>query len=440
MNGRSRVELFLVMVLVCQLALLVPAMGPYRMVLRMASFGMSVAMLAATFGREATPHPAAKPLLAVLAVAGLSLLHPSTNGWLSGGAQLFLYAAIAGPLFWVCRMRVDGETLRLTLAVLWLFHLTSSGLALVQVKYPGEFQPRISAVILAQGDEYLRDLHFRNAAGDLVLRPMGLTDIPGGASLSGFYAVLGGIGAMLGASNFWLRAAGAGALPLGMAAIYFSQTRSVLVMLVASLAALMAILAWRRQAGRLAFAAGAGAAALSFAWAVSIGGDAIENRFSSLWSEGAADIVYKGRGRFLEETILDLIPKYPFGAGMGRWGMPFAYLGDSTDPSRGALWAEIQWSGWLYDGGVPMIVVYTLAILTAAWIAARVAAKAQGELAVWAAVIVAYDAGAIAVLFGYPLFAGQSGMEFWLLNGVLFAATLETQRSAARDWMEGRTT
>ena len=113
---------------------------------------------------------------------------------LSGGAQVFLYAAIAGPLFWVCRVRVDEKTLRLTLAVLWVFHLTSSGFALLQVKYPGQFQPRISTVVLAQGDHYMRDLHFRNAEGEMVLRPMGLTDIPGGASLSGFYAVLGGIG------------------------------------------------------------------------------------------------------------------------------------------------------------------------------------------------------------------------------------------------------
>jgi hypothetical protein len=47
---------------------------------------------------------------------------------------------------------------------------------------------------------------------------------------------------------------------------------------------------------------------------------------------------------------------------------------------------------------------------------------------IWAAVIVAYDFGALAVTFNYPLFIGQGGMEFWLLNAALFTGA---QRSVA---------
>jgi len=36
--------------------------------------------------------------------------------------------------------------------------------------------------------------------------------------------------------------------------------------------------------------------------------------------------------------------------------------------------------------------------------------------------IFAYDIGAVAITFNYPLFMSQGGMEFWLLNAVLFAA------------------
>ena len=41
---------------------------------------------------------------------------------------------------------------------------------------------------------------------------------------------------------------------------------------------------------------------------------------------------------------------------------------------------------------------------------------------VWASLIVAYDLGAIALTFSYPLFIGEFGLQFWLLNGLLFAA------------------
>jgi hypothetical protein len=41
---------------------------------------------------------------------------------------------------------------------------------------------------------------------------------------------------------------------------------------------------------------------------------------------------------------------------------------------------------------------------------------------VWASLIVAYDLGAVALTFSYPLFIGEFGLQFWLLNGMLFAA------------------
>ena len=50
-------------------------------------------------------------------------------------------------------------------------------------------------------------------------------------------------------------------------------------------------------------------------------------------------------------------------------------------------------------------------------------------LAAWAVVAIvliyvvfAYDVGALAMTFNYPLFIGQSGLEFWILNACLFAA------------------
>ena len=38
--------------------------------------------------------------------------------------------------------------------------------------------------------------------------------------------------------------------------------------------------------------------------------------------------------------------------------------------------------------------------------------------------MLAYDVGAVALTFNYPLFIGQGGMEFWLLNAALFTAAV----------------
>jgi hypothetical protein len=42
--------------------------------------------------------------------------------------------------------------------------------------------------------------------------------------------------------------------------------------------------------------------------------------------------------------------------------------------------------------------------------------------------IFAYNIGAIAITFNYPLFIGQGGMEFWLLNSSLFVAGYHSWR------------
>jgi hypothetical protein len=36
--------------------------------------------------------------------------------------------------------------------------------------------------------------------------------------------------------------------------------------------------------------------------------------------------------------------------------------------------------------------------------------------------VFAYDVGALAMTFNYPIFISQSGLEFWILNACLFGA------------------
>jgi hypothetical protein len=44
------------------------------------------------------------------------------------------------------------------------------------------------------------------------------------------------------------------------------------------------------------------------------------------------------------------------------------------------------------------------------------------DFALWGGLVFAYDIGVVALTFNYPTFMSEGGMEFWLLNTVLFVA------------------
>jgi hypothetical protein len=104
--------------------------------------------------------------------------------------------------------------------------------------------------------------------------------------------------------------------------------------------------------------------------------------------------------------------------------MMAAYFGKAD--AANSVWVEIQWAGWIVDGGAPLVMVYCLAIVVAllmAWKVAKGRAPSHApELPFWGAVVLAHGIGALALTFSYPIFLSQPGMEFWLLNACLFAA------------------
>jgi hypothetical protein len=172
-------------------------------------------------------------------------------------------------------------------------------------------------------------------------------------------------------------------------------------------------------------AALAGIAVLGLAAAVSLGGDGVTNRLSTLVDDNPATVYYTNRGFFLQDTLENLIPKYPLGAGLGRWGMVAYYFGGGGVGAPPSLYAEIQWTAWLYDGGVALMIVYPLAIVVALALCLRIAAQkdlSEPELRKWAAVLFGYGVGAVAVTFNSPLFESTAGVDFWILNAAVFAA------------------
>ncbi|MDB4947852.1 MAG: hypothetical protein JWM27_501 [Gemmatimonadetes bacterium] len=415
---------FVVLLILCQVALLFASIGPFRILVRVAAFGTSLALLLLR-GRGGRAHPAATAAIMVLVVVFFGLANPNTTNVTGGLAQAGLYAAVLAPLFWVPRLTIDLRVLRRTVMILWAFHTLSAAIGVMQVYRPGSFQPNLSSVVQGKGKGYVESLKITTATGARVFRPMGLTDVPGGAAISGLYAVLFGIGFFLTRRTPGIIAGAVASMGLGMMCLYLSQVRALLVMTGISIVAVLAVLAWRRDGMRLAAlgSALAGMIVAGYVAAVSLAGPAVTRRLGTLVTSHPSALYYSNRGHFLQETLTEILPRFPFGAGLGKWGMMLSYF--PGQPGEETYWVEVQWTGWIIDGGAPLTLAYVAALAVALWTAWGIARgrRGGGELPFWGAVVMAYGVGAVALTFSYPLFLGQAGMEFWLLNATLFAAS-----------------
>jgi hypothetical protein len=409
--------------------------GPVRLVVRIATFGASLALVVMVRGRRRTVHPATTAGMLTLLVVAIQILHPDTSNLVAGVAQAALYASVMAPLFWVPRLAADTRVLSQTVMILWLFHTLSASLGVLQVYYPGSFQPPVSSIIASKGKGYMESLMITTANGTRVFRPMGLTDIPGGAAISGLYAVLLGAGFFLTRRNAWMMAATAASMALGMTALYLSQVRAVLVMTGIALGVLVVILLRRRDVARLGTLGAVGVAVMlgGYAAAMSLAGPSVARRMASLTAARPGTVYYNERGHFLTDAFTRLLPQAPFGRGLGHWGMMSAYFGGGSGPT--SVWVEIQWAGWIVDGGAPLALLYLVTLFIALRMAWKTASapspRSAPELPFWGAVVLAQGIGAFALTFSYPIFLSQPGMEFWLLNAGLFAAARHARRQDA---------
>lgn len=423
---------FMLIQFVFQLLLLVPGISAIRTLIRIGSFGLSIYLLTA-LDRKGVDYPGKFLAYGILAILGLSLcFNFHLNSILAGLGQIAMYLAILGPLFWASKLPTSAAGFRNLLMLIWLFQSVSTLVGLLQIYFPGQFQFQVSAVIenSAYGGENLK-MVLEN--GVSIYRPSGLTDSPGGAALAGFYTVLLGFAFFLDGKNKFLAGLGLLSTLIGFFCVYMSQVRSLLVITCVSVGCLLVVLVLSRNFKRALTLLGAIQPIVlgTFGWAVAVGGAGTLDRITSLFT-GSADQVYQAnRGHFLEDTINLLMPKYPWGAGLGRWGMMNNYFGRNGNPFTEPIWVEIQWTGWLLDGGIPLIVTYSIAILLASYLALKIACQQRPDgLSFWSAVIFSYNVGMIMTTFNYPVFISQTGMEFWLLNTGLFVAALQLQPKA----------
>jgi hypothetical protein len=208
-------------------------------------------------------------------------------------------------------------------------------------------------------------------------------------------------------------------------------------MLIVCIAGVYAVLIWAGERTKVLKISLALLAVMSIAYAgaVAIGGDAIDRRISTLTDTAPDDAYHNNRQYFLTQTLTKFAPEYPLGAGLGRWGMMNQYFGDDSEASRGRIWVEIQWTGWLLDGGIPLVLAYTATLFCAIWTAWKIARRSsEGTLWIWGAIVLAYDVGALAMTFDYPFFLSQSAMDLWLLNAALFSAVSHIRVRVVREF------
>jgi hypothetical protein len=423
------IETFVVVQFLSGGLFLLPGAQSVRFVIRALPYLFSGAMTLTCFRRRATarnlPQGTTLLLLALTWLA-LNLFHP-TSQVSAGIAQWVFQACIAAPMFWVGLIVRDDTRLRKILIVTFAANAISATIGLVQIYYPNRFMPgEFSSLALSLNPDYLQALSYEGASGRRIIRPPGLSDVPGGAAIAGFNATL--LGLSLGILSPGMKVSRfvyfAGAV-VGLVVLYLTEVRALVVGAVIAIGALGILLVRRRRVASLqVMALGSSLVVGSFLLAAMIGGEAMSERFVRVAEEGVVSSYQESRGVFLEDTLSNLLWEFPLGAGVGRWGMMQVYFGDYLAPSAvSPIHVEIQLTGWLLDGGVVMWVLYGGAIILAMLYALPVAASgARGPLADLAAVVLCIELSIVGVAMVGPAFNAPLGIEFWMLAAALHGA------------------
>jgi len=380
------------------------------------------------------------PKLLLAVCAGwllISIAHPTTNSLISGTAQAFLVISIMSPVFWVPQLKITPERMSRLLRLIFFANLLSSMWGLGQVYMPDRFNPPDIAIFhRSVGMEGA--LSLTTSSGRRIIRPCGLTDTPGAAAGASANVIIIGLLWSLRPMPLWRRAALVGVCFFATGIIYISQVRVMLLTMVASLIATTVVFVLRGSFGKatvLAVILGTLVAG-GLGWAAYVGGEAATKRFAALFEEDALTTYQQHRGGFLQKAIYEELPRFPLGAGLGRWGQIYYYFGNKAFPfgvGRGELYSEIQISAWVYDGGLPLLAMYASAALLAVWSAFRLALHANDPaLSNAACPIFAMGLTLLAVCLGAMPFIGPAGVQFWLLTTALFVSNEQTGVAARR--------
>jgi hypothetical protein len=402
--------------------LYIPGTQPIRVIIRIAPFAISLlGLIFLTYSRrKVRGHPGRSILMLIIAYLLVMIASPETNTLRAGMAQTMLYFAVMAPVFWAPLLVRSKRQLQRIMAILLICNGINAVVGVLQVKFPDTFMPReLSSVWTDIGEQSIGKYIGPN--GEEIIRPTGLSDNPGAVCGPASVAALLGLVMAIRPIAFWKRALAASMAFAGVAAIFLSHVRTSLLILAGMCAVYCVLLGLQRQRRRalvfVSLATGLIAAGLLLASV--LGGEAVVERFASLLEDDPATIYQRNRGFMLQDTGRYL-SDYPLGAGLGRWGMMRLYFGDESNASSEPLWAEIQFPAWALDGGIVLLVLYMLVLLQDTWMETRnCIALRTTAVASDMAVIVASNAGVLALIFSFTPFTTQIGLQYWFLAGVL---------------------
>ncbi len=429
-------EWFLIGQMVFPAILYLPGTQSIRVPIRISAYAMALLAMAWWIGwakKTARAHPSWMWLIAALAYTALMVLHPTTNSALAGLAQVGLYFAVMSPVFWAADMVRSPQRLWRLLGILLVCNGINSVVGILQVYDPIHWLPEEFSVVSTQA--YGGALTFTGPDGRQIVRPPGLSDSPG--AVCGPAATAGLLGLIFCATPglaVWKRAASLGFAFTGLAAIYLSNVRASLVILLASIVVYILILILQRERRRASMVLGStmviGIASLAFA--ATLGGSEIIDRFASLLAEDPQTVYYRGRGNQIDYALHVYLEQYPMGAGLGRWGMMRTYFGNESNTNSPFIGAEIQIPAWILDGGIVLVVIYSIALIVTAWQEWRfVRLPGNRALRQVAAAVFAANIGTLALVFSYTPFVAPIGLQYWFLTGCLFGAAAGTSRKGA---------
>jgi hypothetical protein len=420
-------EMFVLVQVLWGVLLFMPGSQAYRFYIRGFPYVASLVALGACLrsGGADRGVPGAQWILASLALLVAGLAHPAT--WLvSGVAQVVFQLSIAAPIFWTARMWLTADRLERVLLLVFGANFLGAAVGLLQVYYPDTFMPpEFSRLALRMNADVVGALTYVGADGREIVRPPGLSDVPGGAAVSAtITALLGFAFGTRSQETYLRRLLFLAASLIGLTVVYLTQVRSLLIMICVCMAAAGAVRLRHGRVAHTAWIAGSaiGLVVASFTWAVAVGGDSIVERFQSVLEVGVVQSYQENRGAFLSYTLQELLYEYPFGAGLGRWGMMAAYFGEPNNWRFPALWAEIQMTGWLYDGGILLWICYAGAIGSATYHCYRIAGESEMRLSDLAAMVLSVQVLVIGLCFTGPAFNTQIGIVFWLLSASVYGA------------------
>jgi hypothetical protein len=421
-------EVFVAMLLLWSVVLFIPGAQAYRTVVRAMPYVVSGAALAYYFRQgsgERLPD-SAKWLVASFVLLLLNLLHETAHT-MAGAAQVVFQACISAPAFWMARsVRSEAQIRR----VIWIIFGSSALGAVVgvlQVYFPERFMPpEFSVLARSLNPEVIHAMTYIGADGREIVRPPGLSDLPGGAAVAGMMAMILGLALALGGKQRWfVRAGCAAAAVIGMTALYLTHVRSLTLVAAASVAlfAVMRIRQGRTVEGGVTLAVGVALVAGSYLWALAVGGDAVADRFSGLANDGVLRVFQDQRGSFIRYTLSELLYEFPLGAGLGRWGMMQVYFGDRTLWHAPPIHVEVQLTGWLLDGGVPLWLLYGAALSSVLLFSYRAAVHARSRsMQDIATIMLCLQLALICLCLSGPVFNTWIGILFWVTSGALYGS------------------